>query len=187
MRDRFFPLFGLESPGAAVVATAGNLTEAPVGTFGNAAADAELAAVAIAADLGTTEAAVVPGVVLPLKLALLVAPVPGAFAAGVGLLLVSVFLFRLTVFFLVDVMAPAFLASAPLFLVPFDLTPPPLVAFLLVVLPLGVVEFELPAAVEDDGFGGGAMPNNCSSSKTLSSGASIDPPILVNLSRFDWS
>ena len=114
MRDRFFPLFGLESPGAAVVATAGNLTEAPVGTFGNAAADAELAAVAIAVDLGTTEAAVVPGVVLPLKLALLVAPVPGAFAAGVGLLLVSVFLFRLTVFFLVDVMAPAFLASAPL-------------------------------------------------------------------------
>ena len=108
--------------------------------------------------------------------------------AGVGFLLDSVLRFRLTVFFLVFVpVPPVFLVSVLLlfFAVALDFPPVPPVDFLLVVLLLDAVEVEFPVPAEDAGLGGGAMPNNRSSSRTLSSGASIDPPILDNLSRFD--
>jgi hypothetical protein len=101
------------------------------------------------------------------------------------LLLGSTLRFLLTVFFLTVVPAIFLVSVEPFFEDTFDFPPAPPVDFLLIVLPLDAVELELPVAAEDDGFGGGAMPINRSSSKILSSGASIDPPILDSLRRFD--
>ena len=103
-----------------------------------------------------------------------------------GLLLGSTFRFLFTVFFLTVVLVPpatfvspvAFLGAA------FDF-PPVVMAFRFVVLPLDAVELEFPVVPVDVVFGGGAMPSNRSSSKILSSGDSIDPPIFDNLIRFD--
>lgn len=105
--------------------------------------------------------------------------------ARFGLLPESTLRFLLTVFFLTVVPATLLVSVDPFFEDAFDFTPAPPVDFLLVVLALYAAELELPVAAEDDGFGGGAMPNNRSSSKNLSSGASIDPPILDSLRRFD--
>jgi hypothetical protein len=138
----------------------GALREDPANTLGEipvgAAGVVDLGAVV---DLGTAAPAVV---VLTFEADL---EAPAIFAAGMGLLLVSVFRFRLTVFFLVVVVEPVFLESVLPFFVALDLVPaPPATAFLLVALPLDAVELPVAAA----GLGGGAMPNNRSSSRTLS-------------------
>ena len=147
------------------------------------------------ADFGTAVVLVAVVVVFAFEAAL-AATDPGARAleeafddTGVGLLPDSVDLrFRLTVFFLVVVVVPTVVFVSiltPFLAVALDFPPAPPVDFLLVVFPLDAAELEFPVAAEDAGLGGGAMPNNRSSSRTLSSGASKDPPILDNLRRFD--
>jgi len=164
------------------------LREDPVDTLGKTPADDEVEAVAGVADLGTIDGF---GIVVPAVAVLafefdLVEPFPIAtFAAGVGLLLVSVLRFRLTVFFLIVVDEPVFFESVLPFFMTLDLPPPPTATFFFVVLPRDAVEFGLLMVAEDTGLGGGAIPNNRSSSNTLSSWVIIVPPNLENLIRFD--
>ena len=72
----------------------------------------------------------------------------------------------------------------PFFEDTFDFPPDEAVDLLLTVFPLDVV-LELPVPVDDEGFEAGAMPNNRSSSKILSSGDTVTPPILDSRRRFD--
>lgn len=129
-------------------------------------------------------------------------PGAGALDAVPGLLLVDA-RFRLTVFFLVVLVVVVVAAVVPvlppgmvLLLGLFAVLPLPFLAatlrlpapatdFLLVVLALGV-EPEVPVA-KAAGLEGDAIPNNPSSSRTLSSGAIVivAPPIRDNRRRFD--
>jgi len=104
---------------------------------------------------------------------------------GLELLPGSALRFRFTVFFLVVVPTTVLASTLPFLAVALDFAPTLLVGFLFVVLVFDAAEVEFPAAVEDAGFGGGAIPNKRSSSKILSSGANKEPPILDNLRRFD--
>lgn len=170
---------------AAVLLPGGTAATTGFATFVTALLLAAAARVVVALAFEAAFAAVDPGA--------------GALDAVAGILLVDA-RFRLTVFFLVVpvvvVVVPVLPPGVVLLLGLFAVLPVPFLAatlrfpapatdFLLVVLALGV-EPEVPVA-KAIGLKGGAIPNNPSSSRILSSGAIVivAPPIRDNRRRFD--
>lgn len=172
MRDRFAALPTVVFAAVAAVDAFAVGVVVPLGTPTD-----EIAAVALGVVVGFDAAAVA------LAFAALAAADPTAGdltldEAAVGLLPGSALRLRFTVFFL-TLVAPMGLVSTNFLAVVFVLDAAVLGDFRFVVLAFA------GEAGEDEGFGGGVMPSNRSSSRTLSSAASIEPPILDSRRRLD--